>query len=214
MRDNCLVLNGRQVQVAVPVDHSLSFDVGEDGTRKRTLPIQMGVMHWTAAENPAARVHETLHARGLSIHFILDRDGAIYQCADPALVVCSHAGRGVNDISWGVEIVNYGGVAKGRQPPAKGADRERYECVIHGHKRLCADFYAAQYTAIWELFDAVHRELGIPRGVYAGESTLVRWPQLRKFRGAIGHFHAALKKTDPGVRPLEWLAKRWAERPL
>lgn len=211
---NYLLLNGDTVPVSANVDHSLSFSPGDEGTRKRTVPIQMGVMHWTAAENPAVRVHETLTNRGLSIHFILDRDGVIYQCADPGLVVCSHAGRGVNDLSWGVEIVNYGGVAKGRQPPARGADRERYECVIHGHSRLCADFYPAQYAAIWELFDTVHGALGIPKGVYAGESTLVRWPQLKKFRGVIGHFHAALKKTDPGTRPLEYLSRRWAERPL
>jgi hypothetical protein len=154
-------------------------------------------------------VHETLAFRGISIQFIIDREGTIWQCADPAHVVCSHVGSGPSAISWGVEVVSYGAAT---QPPELGADREQYEAVVRGRRRTVADFYPAQYVAIFALFDAVHTALNLPKVVYRGEAQLIPWAQLRAFRGVVGHFHISNQKLDPGTRPLERLAQHWAQR--
>ncbi len=210
MRDNHLILNGLRVQVAVPVDHSLAFEPGAHGARRRTQSVTHGVLHWTAGEGDGPRVHRVLASRGLSIHFTIDREGVIWQYCDPANVACAHAGRSMNACSWGVEVVDYGMAAT---IPAQGAARERYECVIHGKARTVADYLPAQYEAVFALCDAVHVALGVPRQVWCSEPHgLVRWPTLSKFRGLVGHFHISPRKTDPGTRPLEFMAARWMGR--
>lgn len=210
MRDNILVLNGLSVQVSAPVDHSLAFEPGSHGARRRVVPCDKGVLHWTAGEGDGPRVHRVLAGRDLSIHFTIDREGVIWQYADPGVVACAHAGRSMNACSWGVEVVDYGMAAT---VPAKGAARERYTCTIHGKERLVADYLPAQYEAVYALCDAVHGALGIPRQVWCSEPHgLVRWPQLSKFRGLVGHFHISPRKTDPGTRPLEFMAARWMGR--
>jgi len=204
-----LVLGGQRVPVNVPVDHSLVFAPGMPGTRQRTQPLQFGVMHWSGGDRDAQDVYDTLAQRGLSIHFILDREGTIWQCADPASVVCAHVGSGPNAISWGVEIVNYGAA---QTPPERGMARPRYESLTRGTYRTVADFLPAQYVAIGALFDAVHTTLRLPKVVYPGPAALVPWAQLRAFRGVVGHFHISNQKRDPGTRPLERLAQHWARR--
>lgn len=203
-----LVLGGQRVPVNVPVNHSLVFAPGMPGTRVRTQPVQFGVMHWSGGDNDASDVYDTLTARGLSIHFILDRAGTIWQCADPARVVCAHVGSGPNAISWGVEIVNYGAA---QTPPEAGRERERYEALIRGRWRTVADFLPAQYIAIGALFDAVQTALRLPKAVHHG-TEIVPWAELRRFRGVIGHFHVSDDKRDPGTRPLERLAQHWGQQ--
>lgn len=210
IRDHCLILNGLRVEVDAVVDHSLAFAPGEHGAKRRVVPVTHGVLHWTAGEGDGPRVHSVLANRGLSIHFTIDREGVIWQYCDPGKVACAHAGRSMNACSWGVEVVDYGMAAK---IPLKGGARERYECVIHGKKRIVADYYPAQYLAVFALCDAVHVALGIPREVWCTEPHgLVRWPVLSKFRGLVGHFHISPKKTDPGTRPLEFMAAKWMGR--
>jgi N-acetyl-anhydromuramyl-L-alanine amidase AmpD len=210
MGNGYLILAGRQYPVNVPVDHALVFSPGMPGTRARTRPVQFGVMHWTGGEGSGPTVYDVLRGRGLSVHFIIDRAGTIWQCADPAFVQCAHVGTSPNEISWGVEITNYGAA---RTPPAAGAARPRYETIIRGERKTVADFLPAQYTAIWELFNTVHTALQLPKTVYSGSAELIPWRQLQDFRGVVGHFHISNRKNDPGTRPLQWLAQRWAGTP-
>lgn len=110
------------------------WNPGDPGTRKRKAPPRAFVWHWTGGGNPAETVCRTLRNRRnpktgkpepLSVHYVLDLDGRLVQCADPAGTVCYHAGT-ANEWSVGCEIV--GGP---------------------GH-----DFTPAQYAKIGELADA------------------------------------------------------------
>jgi N-acetyl-anhydromuramyl-L-alanine amidase AmpD len=81
--------------------------------------------HWTGGSRLAEGVCETLRARSLSVHWVLDPDGRLVLCCDPLLCVAYHAGD-ANCWTEGCEIV--GGPAK--------------------------DFTAAQYARIGELADS------------------------------------------------------------
>lgn len=208
-----LIINGvgRPVNATVRTWHEtgLEFPHGECGSRDRSHPCRLGVLHWTGGEGDGPRVHRVLHDRGLSIHFALDREGVIWQYADPGLTACAHVGKSANPVSWGVEVVDYGWVAKGARVPARGVPRERYEAVIQGQKMTVADYLPDQYCALGALCDVVCDTLGIPRVVWPGPSELAPWSELGAFTGMCGHMHISRRKADPGTRPLDWLRKRW-----
>ena len=107
---------------------------GTPGCRARKEPIRAVVFHWTGGTRGAQGVAQTLRTRTsrktgkpspLSIHYIVELDGRVVQCADHSTVTY-HAGA-ANEWSIGVEIV--GGPAK--------------------------DFTPAQYRAIVELAEAM-----------------------------------------------------------
>jgi N-acetyl-anhydromuramyl-L-alanine amidase AmpD len=204
-----LVVAGVELPVDVPVVHDLAFEPGSCGARRRTAPCTLGVLHWTGGEGSGEQVHRVLAARGLSIHFCVDPEGTIYQYADPARVACAHAGRGANDLSWGVEVSCYGFTVGGRPPPVVARDREEYETTIHGRRARVADFRPAQYAALDVLCDVLSGTLGIPRAVWPGPAERVPWARLKAFHGIVGHMHISTRKLDPGTRPLERLARRW-----
>lgn len=101
------------------------WDCGDVGTRARRSPPRAFVWHWTGGHRSAEGVCETLRARALSVHYIIDPDGRTVLCVDPATTIAYHAGD-ANSWTIGCEIV--GGPAK--------------------------DFTPAQYAAIGELADA------------------------------------------------------------
>lgn len=78
--------------------------------------IDIIVLHHTGPSSGAKGVVDTLKSRGLSVHYIVDRDGKVYQIASENLVTW-HAGcdvgstckkSGINSHSVGIEIVNAG----------------------------------------------------------------------------------------------------------
>lgn len=80
------------------------WDAGDIGTRKRKAPPRAFVYHWTGGTRDARGVCETLRARSLSIHYVIDPDGRIVQCCDPVTTVAYHAGA-ANAWTIGCEIV-------------------------------------------------------------------------------------------------------------
>lgn len=69
------------------------------------------LLHATAGSSAETAI-ETLRERGLSYHYIIEKDGAVYKCA-PMRSVAFHAGEsqgpqgaGVNEYSVGVSLVN------------------------------------------------------------------------------------------------------------
>lgn len=114
-----MIVDGRSI------GKRLWWEPGDVGTRHRKASPRGFVWHWTGGTRDARGVCETLRARSLSIHYVIDPDGRIVQCCDPLATVAYHAGD-ANAWTIGCEIVG-------------------------GPK---ADFTAAQYASIGELADA------------------------------------------------------------
>jgi len=146
----------------------------------------------------AAECFRVLHnERGLSVHFMVDGEGVIYQTLD--LMHCAFHAAGVNEISVGVELQNRGDA---RRFPAFYRDdsRQKVTCTVHGHQFLAWDFTEAQYQAMIKLSKTVARVLDLPLASPQQGGSLM-WgalPNPRAFRGFIGHYHISRNKWDPG----------------
>ncbi len=90
--------------------------VGGQPMRVRRFLIQ----HFTSGATALSSINfwRTPEAKGASAHFVIDRDGALYQCR-PCNVTCGHAGKsawthegktytGLNSCSIGIEYANAG----------------------------------------------------------------------------------------------------------
>ena len=83
------------------------------------------VIHYDVA-GTSANCFKVLHdSRGLSVQFMLDIDGTIYQTCD-VKEACSHATK-ANDRSIGIEIANMGSYALRRAAGLQGVVRHRRE---------------------------------------------------------------------------------------
>jgi hypothetical protein len=162
---------------------------------------QMVVLHWTAAENPPTAVHRNMSAGGLSVHFVIDQAGTVFQMAD-ANACCAHA-KGVNDRSVGIEIINRGDAVG---VPDKGVQRDTVIETIHGRQVKYAAFKSAQVVAVVALVQALCEAYGLPLRVPTERGDVVAGAlpkaQLASFRGVIGHLHTKSSKRDCGVRLL------------
>lgn len=159
------------------------------------------MLHHTGGEGGGEQVHRTLVTRRLSVHFTIDQLGTIWQYVD-ADAYCQHAGK-ANPWSVGVEIAN-----RARAPGAHPI-WTREECVdrVHGRNRKATRFYAAQIDAALELVRALCSAYDLPIDVPRdADGKLVRTVlpanDLAAFRGVCGHYHANLKKVDPGTEIL------------
>jgi N-acetylmuramoyl-L-alanine amidase len=145
----------------------------------------------------AKMCYEVLHnQRGLSVHFMVDNDGTIYQTLD--LVHCAFHAGGVNEVSVGVEMQNKGDAA--RYPKAYPDGRNKVTCRIHGQQFLAYDFTDPQYEAMIKLCRAITRILDIPLTSphKDGQPVWTTIPDVRSYRGFIGHYHIIEEKWDPG----------------
>lgn len=187
----------------------LGFAPPYKGCRRRVQPCTLGVGHWTGGEagttsaaDDGKRVYDVLKSRDLSVHFTIGYDGTIWQYADPAKVVCFHAGA-VNDFSWGVEIVNRG------LPPDQGRNREEVTHRVHGRLVKQLAFTQSQLDAWLWLSDSLQAGLGLPRAVpvNALEPVSERIPdlKLKAFRGIVEHLHASSQKVDGGTQLVRYL---------
>lgn len=151
------------------------------------------VWHFTGGEGDAAGVHRVLNERSLGIEFIVDREGVIWQCCDPADVDTFDAGN-VNRRSVGIEIVSCGvPVVSGR-----GSDRGEYSARVHGRDTRFARFYKPQVRAAMALAETLSAALDIPRRVPLRMSEL-QPHELAEFTGHLGHLHVTGRKIDPGT---------------
>lgn len=160
------------------------------------------VNHWDVCLNSksCARV---LNKRGLSVHFLIDNDGTIYQLCD-INHMCFHAGSKVNPTSIGVEISNayypkyqnwYVKNGYGERPLAEGAS-------VHGRSMdTFTDFYPVQKEALKALWQSIHENIGIPLATPLDDlgETLKTTSQKSArgtFKGFISHYHITRKKID------------------
>jgi N-acetyl-anhydromuramyl-L-alanine amidase AmpD len=169
------------------------------------------VIHWTAGEGSYKRVFDVLNSRKLSVHFVISRDGTIYQMANTDSC-CLHAGA-VNNSSIGIEIVNYGFVWKDRKVPTNAINRRTESTKIKGMKLNIADFYNVQICSIKFLVNELTKHIpSIARSVPRKKDgsiyhNLISKDKLAKFSGVIGHYHCSEKKIDPGPKLIETIAQ-------
>lgn len=181
-------------------------------TRTRVREARWIVNHWTGAENSAAQCFANMRrhkARDgspepLSVHFIVDQLGEIYQCADTE-ARCAHAygneGDG-NSYGIGIEIINRGhGTA-----PSKGFERSVRTELIHKRLVTYGDFFPAQVTAVIALNAALCSAYSLPMHVPHRDGdvypTALPAAYRERFRGILGHLHLELGKPDPGLELL------------
>ncbi|MEE9392584.1 MAG: peptidoglycan recognition family protein [Planctomycetota bacterium] len=159
--------------------------VEKDGWDRKSLgeKITQFVVHYDVCAT-SQRCFKVLHdIRGLSVHFLLDIDGTLYQTLD-LQERARHAGL-ANDHSIGIEIAHIGAYPPGDvswefcygspdstgrrsvQPPVDwGGPAGRYrtargglfEARIHGREYEMPDYSEAQYRTLERLFDWVARE--------------------------------------------------------
>ena len=183
----------------------------ETGLAFRALPkrdeTKHIVCHWTGAENPPDVAARNMAASKLSVHFMIDQEGTIYQLCDTDRR-CDHA-KGANDSTIGIEMINRG---SGLTLPDKGHARTLLRERVHGTSVTYYGFTSAQIRASLALIEALCRAYALPMRVplLGGEvypSEL--GPYLGSpYFGVIGHLHVNKSKVDPGLSFLRSVHER------
>ena len=150
--------------------------------------------------------YETLQQRGLSVHFICDDDGTLYQCLD-VRERAYHIGTN-NAMSVGIEIDSR--AAAGQHPDAYDeAHQRKYKVgprrvvtdTIHGMKMKGFDYSDAQYATLIKLSKVLIGIFPLIQPDFARDAsgniikTELANPQ--KYRGFICHYQVTRKKIDP-----------------
>jgi hypothetical protein len=165
--------------------------------------VRMLVNHWDVCCSSKI-CQRVLDKRGISVHFLIDNDGTIYQTLDTTHVAW-HA-SGANDFTIGVEISNafypkyqdwYVEKGFGERPILE-------KSVVHG--KMLTDhlgFYPVQLKALKALFKAVNKGLRIPLETplnLTGTQYTDRYSKAAKsqYRGFVHHYHLTNKKIDCG----------------
>ncbi len=167
------------------------------------------VAHWTGGQGKAPQVFRTLQQRHLSVHFVINPDGTIYQHCD-ADMRCAHAGSlddgdhdghqlSGNAESIGIEIVNPA------SPTLVPGDyhRELMRECIHDRDFTYTGFTIEQTKAALQLIEALCKHYGLPMRVPLDGVGLLpdvfTESDFRAFSGVCGHFHLTERKRDPGL---------------
>ena len=169
-----------------------------DVERLREVVDQL-VLHYDAAGS-SRRCLEILKERGLSVHFLVDVDGTIYQALD--LRDQAWHATIANARSIGVEIANLGAYPPGSPEIAKAGAKLRGEA--QGRELEQPAFTRAQYESLAKLAAALcaifpRIELDAPRGADGRVRTsVIAEEEWSSYRGILGHLHVQANKSDPG----------------
>jgi len=171
------------------------------GRPKRTL--RYFVNHWDVCLSSTS-CQRVLDKRGISVHFLIDNDGTIYQTLDMQHAAWHAGSERTNRPSVGVEITNayypkyqewYVGKGLGARPVIE-------EAWVHGHKiGPFLGFYPAQIEALKALWKAIHHGADIPYQTPLNqfEKTSTKYEQevaYGKFKGFVSHYHISKGKID------------------
>jgi hypothetical protein len=201
-KDSSIIIGGARVSCALQV-----VLWGESGclfksAQMRRKQTRLVTLHWTGSENAPKDVHANMTSRGVSVHFVVDPQGVVWQMAD-ADRFCAHA-PGVNDRSIGIEIISRGSEL---ELPHKGVVRTEVTEQIHGREVRYADFTSEQKLSAVVLVTALattyHLPLQCPMDK-RGEviSSVLSTPELARFKGVVGHLHSSRNRADPGLKLL------------
>jgi len=178
--------------------------------------IRQFVVHHDGCPTSADCFHVLHDERGLSVHFLLDNDGTLYQTLD--LVDVAHHAAGVNEISIGVEMCNRGSVSLDGPDYYKrkfGFNRDVIDCVVHNSRYHMWAYTPGQYMAMEALGKALARLFpNLPQVFpeYNGNLLNTWMQEPRGFAGYLGHFHITNNKWDPGGFDFRWLAQKIRSR--
>ncbi len=205
-----LICRGMKVDVDFPVRTYL--ETGWQFHGRSRVTCQVVVNHWTAAENPPSMVYTNMlnHAvfvdgdrnpQPLSVHFVVDKDGIVFQMADTELRAAHCKAHGLNSSSIGIEFIGRG---TGLDLPSRGVERELVTESIQGRKTRYYELTLAQVRVGVKLNRELCRLYGLPLRVPVdkeGKPHLYALPDaaMRTFTGCIGHGHAEARKTDCGL---------------
>jgi hypothetical protein len=165
--------------------------------------IDLFVTHWDVCLSSDI-CQRVLDKRGISVHFLIDNDGTIYQTLDTTHVAW-HAG-GANKRSVGVEIANayYPKWQTWYEKKGFGKRKILEDSIVNGRKlETHLDFYPIQKEALKALAKALNAGLSIPleapQNLNGSQYTdTLSKPKLKAFKGFIHHYHQTSKKIDCG----------------
>ncbi|MBL96799.1 MAG: hypothetical protein CMF52_03200 [Legionellales bacterium] len=165
--------------------------------------IRYFVNHWDVCLNSRS-CQEVLDKRGISVHFLIDNDGTIYQTLDLQHAAWHAGSARTNRASAGVEISNayypkyqawYVANNFGERPIISDA-------WAHGNKlEPFMGFYPVQIEALKALWKAIHLATGIPYETPLNQfgKTSTKYVQdvpYGKFEGFVSHYHVSKNKID------------------
>ena len=158
--------------------------------------IKFFVNHWDVCIT-SKTCHKVLTKRGISVHFMIDWDGTIYQSLDMQHIGWHAGGRNWNNWSVGVEICNPYYTKYQNWYEKRGVTRPVItDAEVHGTTlEPHLGFFPMQLEALRELSLAVHHATGIP--LQTPDSKTVYDPVVNgEYRGFISHFHLTRRKID------------------
>lgn len=173
-----------------------------DGDPVKTLRqvVRAIVIHHDAAGDSRA-CFDTLINRGFSTHFMIDRDGHVFQSADPA-DKAFHA-TVMNPLAIGIDLNNPAPnlLAETSEPvdPAEISP----EMAINGVRYRSINYTDDQYRSLSALLRVLTAELNIPPVFPVDQSgrilaEVITNPPVYQFRGLLCHWHVQAEKWDPG----------------
>ena len=164
--------------------------------------IRYFVNHWDVCLSSKS-CQNVLDKRGISVHFLIDNDGTIYQTMDMQHAAWHAGSERSNRASVGVEISNaYYPKYQDWYVRNVGSERPIWEAkTVHGKSmKPFLGFYDVQMEAARALWQAMNVGLGIPLECpMDGDKmieTVSREASSNKFKGIIHHYHLTARKID------------------
>jgi peptidoglycan hydrolase-like protein with peptidoglycan-binding domain len=176
-----------------------------DYTGRAKRNIRLFVNHWDVCLD-STRCNDVLNKRGISVHFLIDNDGTIFQTLDMQHGAWHGSSGRVNRASVGVEISNayypkyqnwYEKRGFGERPTMNGV-------VVHGQKLPeFLGFYDVQIQAAQALWKAIESTTAVEYKAPLDNNgnTSTKYEQdvvYGKFAGIVSHYHCSKKKIDCG----------------
>tara|TARA_B100000287_G_scaffold36124_2_gene33251 strand:+ start:4161 stop:5060 length:900 start_codon:yes stop_codon:yes gene_type:complete len=167
------------------------------------------VNHWDVCLSSKS-CQRVLDRRGISVHFLIDNDGTIYQTMDIQHIGWHAGSSKINAKSIGVEI-SCAYDLKWQSWYKKNGFGERpvvTDAYVHGKKlRDHLGFYPVQIEALKALWKAIHNACDIPLETPTGaaKNAYTSTVSSGKFKGFVSHYHITKRKIDCGGLDIEKL---------
>lgn len=174
-----------------------------DYTGRPQRKIRYFVNHWDVCLSSTS-CQKVLDKRGISVHFLIDNDGTIYQTMDMQHAAWHAGSERTNRPSVGVEITNayYLKYQERYEKNGFGPRPIIEDTWVHG-KRLepFLGFYPKQLEALKALWKAVHEAADIPYETPLNQfgNTSTKYEQdvaYGKYEGFVSHYHISKGKID------------------